>query len=193
MNLESANLIYRPITESDTDMVLNWRNNPDIKKYFFYRKDITRQEHLNWLRNKVDKGFVIQFIVIVKKTDTPIGSVYFRDIDHETKSAEYGIFIGEKEARGKGYGLEIATRMISYFFEVLKYEKLYLQAVSSNFTAIKCYSKAGFTVSSTDSKEISNGNEKVSIDVTYMSIDRTYYTNNAENFNDNQQSFEFKV
>lgn len=29
---------------------------------------------------------------------------YFRDIDWENNRAEYGIFIGEEDAAGKGYG-----------------------------------------------------------------------------------------
>ena len=38
----------------------------------------------------------------------PVGSVYFRDIDRVKKEAEYGIFLGEDDAAGKGYGTEAA-------------------------------------------------------------------------------------
>nr|MCR5420618.1 hypothetical protein [Lachnospiraceae bacterium] len=73
-NIESENLIYKFITEEDTDLILKWRNSYNVKKNFLYKKDITREDHLNWLKNKVDKGKVIQFIIIEKKTGIPIGS-----------------------------------------------------------------------------------------------------------------------
>ncbi len=175
MTLESKNLIYRPITEADTDMVLGWRNSEPVRKYFLYRKDISRQDHLNWLNSKVASGIVIQFIVIIKTTDTPIGSVYLRNIDRINKTAEYGIFIGDVSARGKGYGSEIASRMVSYFFDELGYDELHLQVLSDNHQAIKSYQNAGFTVSGISSNIIDVNNNSIRAEVTYMSIDRNIY------------------
>lgn len=56
------------------------------------------------MRDKVAAGEVVQFILCETAGDRPVGSVYFRDIDTENKKAEYGIFIGEEDAAGKGYG-----------------------------------------------------------------------------------------
>ncbi len=180
MKLESKNLIYRPITESDTDMILNWRNSDAVKKFFLYRKDISRQDHLDWLSSKVATGCVIQFIIIVKAIDKPIGSVYLRDIDHLNKTAEYGIFIGDVSARGKGYGSEIASRMVSYFFDELGYEELHLQVISDNHSAIKSYRNAGFRTIKKTSKTISDKEELIPTEISYMSIKRGDYLANLE-------------
>lgn len=144
--IESKRLIYRPITEEDTDMVLKWRNSDMVKSNFIYREFITREDHLSWLENKVKPGKVIQFIMVEKSNGRPIGSVYLRDIDSSAKKAEYGIFIGEADAHGKGYGSEAAVRMKELFFNEMKYHKLSLRVLERNAAAIKSYEQAGYRV-----------------------------------------------
>lgn len=73
-----------------------------------------------------------------------IGSVYLRDIDREAGTAEYGVFIGEEKALGKGYGTEAAKLMLAYGFEKLGLQKIYLRLLEDNAGARKSYEKAGF-------------------------------------------------
>lgn len=142
--IESENLVFRPIAYEDTDMILKWRNSEEVRNNFLHRKLITYNEHINWLNTKVKSGEVIQFIIIEKKSKIPIGSVYFRNIDTDARRAEYGIFIGETFARGRGYGSETTLRMIRYFFDEMKFHKLSLRVLEKNVTAIRCYESAGF-------------------------------------------------
>lgn len=144
--IESENLTYRKITVEDTEMVLKWRNSDAVRANFIYQPIITVEEHLQWLKNKVDRGKVIQFIMCEKTTGCPIGSVYLRDINYQTRKAEYGIFIGEESARGKGYGSEIARAMIRFSFENLSLHKLSLRVLEKNVQAIKSYESAGFKI-----------------------------------------------
>lgn len=145
MKLECEKLLYlREITEADTEDVLRWRNGENVKKYFIYQKDITREEHLNWLKTKVGTGEVIQFVIIEKETDRGIGSVYLEDIDKKHNKAEYGIFIGENAQTGRGYGTLTAKRVIRYAFEELGLHRLYLRVYEDNSRAIASYEKAGF-------------------------------------------------
>ena len=157
--IESEHLVFRPITEEDTDMVLKWRNSEAVKNNFLYRKDITREEHTNWLNSRVRTGDVIQYIIIEKQGERPIGSVYFRDVDRTARKAEYGIFIGEPDARGLGYGNETAKRMARYFFEEMKFHKLSLRVLEKNTAAIKSYVHAGFKVEGRMIDEIYSGDK----------------------------------
>ena len=67
-----------------------------------------------------------------------------RDIDETHRKAEYGIFIGEREALSKGYGTEAAKLMIRYAFEERKLHKLMLRVLAGNDRAKKSYENAGF-------------------------------------------------
>lgn len=140
-----TNAIYlRPIEAEDTAKVLKWRNSEEVKRHFIYRVDITPEEHQKWLDTKVKTGKVYQFIIHTKETGNPVGSVYIQSVDLTHKNAEYGIFIGEPEAKGKGYGTDAAKLMIQFAFEELKLHKLYLRVLTDNVRAIHSYEKAGF-------------------------------------------------
>ena len=143
MNKEYA-IELRPINEEDSELVVKWRNSTQVKQFFIYQKDISIAEQHRWIDTKVKTGKVIQFIIVEKATNKPIGSVYFRDIDYDMHKAEYGIFIGEASARGKGYGTQAAELMIAYAFEKLNLHRIYLRVLSENKQAITSYKKAGF-------------------------------------------------
>lgn len=142
----NSSIYLRPITMKDTDLILKWRNDEDVKKYFIYQQDFTEEGHLRWMNTKVKNGSVIQFIIMEVGINNPVGSVYLQDVDYEYKKAEYGIFIGENSARGKGYGTQAAKLMLEYAFRKAKLHRVYLRAFADNIRAITSYEKAGFVL-----------------------------------------------
>lgn len=144
MKLAYEDLLLRSITVEDTDDILRWRNAENVKKYFIKQQEISREDHLNWMKNKVETGRVIQFMMLSKTAGCPIGTVYLQDIDRVNRKAEYGIFIGEHSFTGKGYGSMAAKCMIHYAFTELNLHRLYLRVYEDNDRAISSYEKAGF-------------------------------------------------
>lgn len=132
------------MTAEDTDSIIRWRNNPRVRNNFIYQKPFTRKGHLEWIEKKIETGEAIQFIICEKETGRPVGSVYFRDISKEHRKAEYGIFIGEDDAVGKGIGSETCRLACDYGFTVEKWHKIVLRALSDNQAALRSYEKAGF-------------------------------------------------
>ena len=141
---ENAGIYLRLMTAADTDLIVAWRNKDAVRKNFIYQELFTREGHENWIRNKVETGQVVQMIICDAAADKPLGSVYIRDIDREHNKAEYGIFIGEDDARGRGIGTAAAKLMLRYCFEEEKLHRIYLRALASNMQAIRSYEKAGF-------------------------------------------------
>lgn len=144
LRIEGEQIYLRPITIEDTDMVLKWRNAPHVVQNFIYRKPITREEHLNWLKNKVETGKVVQFIICDKQTNQPIGSIYIQNIEEEHRKAEEGIFLGETQGFGRGIGSEAAKLMVQFSFEQLGLHKLTARVLSFNTASIRMHEKAGY-------------------------------------------------
>lgn len=128
-------------------------------KNFIYQKPFTREGHETWLKEQVEPGHVVQFIICVADTDAErdmdcradakdgsreIGSVYLRDIDRKKGEAEFGIFIGERDALGKGYGTQAAKLMLDYGFDKIRLQKIFLRLLEDNPRALKSYEKTGF-------------------------------------------------
>ena len=130
--------------DPDTDRIVAWRNSDAVRKNFIYQALFTRESHENWIRTHVETGDVVQMIICDLANDKPLGSVYIRDIDRHHNKAEYGIFIGEADARGRGVGTAAAKLMLRYCFEEEQLHRVYLRALSENGQAIRSYEKAGF-------------------------------------------------
>lgn len=137
-------IYLRPITMEDTDLVVKWRNDERVVQNFIYRKPISREEHINWMEQKVATGKVIQFIICDMQTDKPLGVVYLQNIEEEHSKAEEGIFLGEEEAFGRGIGTEAAKLMIQYAFETLGLHKLTARVLAYNIASRRMHESAGY-------------------------------------------------
>ncbi len=162
----------RPMTVEDTGKIVTWRNREFVRKNFIYQELFTEEGHLRWIETQVKPGHVVQFILCLEE-GREIGSVYFRDIDRSAGTAEYGIFIGEEDALGKGYGTRAARLALQYAFETMDLRKVFLRVLSDNTGARKSYEHAGFRL-------IEGKKEQVALrqgvrEVVFMEIDREDY------------------
>lgn len=142
--MDDGRIYLRLMTREDTDNIIKWRNSDEVRSRFIYQKLFTKESHEKWIETMIETGKVVQMIIVRSEDERPIGSVYVRDIDMEHKKAEYGIFIGETDCMGKGYGTEAAELMVQYAFEYLGLHKIMLRVFAENERAIKSYEKAGF-------------------------------------------------
>ena len=115
IRIDGKRVYLRSITYEDTDQIVKWRNKENVKKYFFYRGEFTAESHTKWLKERVETGEVVQFVVCDINDDRPIGCTYIRDIDHENKKAEYGTTIHESIEM---YEINIKTMGLSEAFDV---------------------------------------------------------------------------
>ncbi len=144
IRIEGHRIILRPMEYGDTERIVKWRNSERVRSRFIYRETFTTRGHCRWIETMIDTGKAVQFMICEKEGIRPVGSVYFRDIDREKKEAEYGIFLGEDDALGKGYGTEAARLAVEYAFSKMGLERLILRVFTDNGTAVRSYEKAGF-------------------------------------------------
>ena len=73
-----------------------------------------------------------------------IGNIALKDIDYKNGFTELGIFIGEVENLGKGYGSEAINLLTNYAFKELRLHTVYLTVFDNNPRAKRAYEKCGF-------------------------------------------------
>ena len=146
----------RVAQKEDVPLLVKWRNNPRVRNNHIYREDFTVDGQLAWMEREVGSGRAIQFIICENSFDgetraegaeedfRPIGCVHYQSIDREEGTAEYGIYIGEDDATGKGYGSEAAELALEYARDVLGLKHVILRVFAFNKAAIGSYVHAGF-------------------------------------------------
>ena len=86
----------------------------------------------------------VQFTIYARATATPVGIAELREIDWRVRTATYVILIGERSARGQGYGTETTRLICDHGFGALGLHSLMLTVVALNSAGIRAYQRAGF-------------------------------------------------
>ncbi|MBR5376842.1 MAG: GNAT family N-acetyltransferase [Lachnospiraceae bacterium] len=154
MIIKGDKIYLRSITYEDTSDIVRWRNSDFVRDRFIYRERFTEELHNDWMKNVVETGKAVQFIMFEGTTGKKFGSVYLRDIDMKNKKCEFGIFIGEEEMSCKGYGREAALLITEYAFNEMGINRIFLRVLSDNEIAIRSYQRSGFTVEGTAREDV---------------------------------------
>lgn len=144
----NCSVSLRPLSLSDTSSVVRWRNQPFVYKNLFTQVLISEEQHISYYHKYVETGKVKQFIITaeIEGRTIDIGTIFLRNFDRLLRTAEFGIFIGESSAIGKGCSFQATVALLQIAFNDYDLESVYLEVFSDNIPAYKTYCKAGFTV-----------------------------------------------
>ena len=85
-----------------------------------------------------------QFTIYERASRRPIGITELQAIERENGTADFVIFIGEAELRGRGYGTEATRLMLDYAFATLGLRSVALRVYEYNLARLASYRRAGF-------------------------------------------------
>jgi RimJ/RimL family protein N-acetyltransferase len=88
----------------------------------------------------------VRFDIYEVATWRPIGFVLLKDIDFNSRTAEFGIAIAEADCRGKGYGTEATRLLLDFAFTARNLHSVSLTTAEFNVAGQRAYEKAGFRV-----------------------------------------------
>jgi RimJ/RimL family protein N-acetyltransferase len=144
--LKGKRIYLRGMEKNDlSGRFFDWANDKEVTRYLFmgiFPNNIANLEEWFDEARKSDKE--INLMIVDKKTDKEIGFCGFHEIRWLHRSAEYRVFICEKEYWDKGYGREVAKLMLRYGFELLNFNKIYLGVNASHVRAVNSYLQSGF-------------------------------------------------
>lgn len=139
----------RAIERADLPYFVQWLNDPQVRMYLISDLPISLASEEQWFENVLKSPPEEQpFAIEVQEGDSwrLIGNASFSHIDWHARSAEVGLFIGEKAYWDKGYGTQVMQLMLRHGFETLNLNRIYLQVFADNLRAIRCYEKVGFVL-----------------------------------------------
>jgi len=135
----------RPVEESDLARMVEWWNRPDVWENFFIKFPLSHGGQLNWYRTLFQNQHCLFLIIETIENHLPIGTIGLDRIDHINQSAEYGnLMIGHRESTGIGFAREATILLLTYGFNRLNLNRIFLQVISGNVRAIELYKSCGF-------------------------------------------------
>jgi diamine N-acetyltransferase len=140
--LKGKRVLLRPLEREDVDKRLKWKPYPDPLYFHYNLGDISDQEKEAWFLKRKTDVFRL-FLSIDDLAGQLVGFISLHKINAPEKTAWFGIYLGY-EFVDRGLGTDATLTLLKYYFEELKFEKLYLDVASLNKRAIRCYEKCGF-------------------------------------------------
>jgi len=137
----------RAIERDDLPRFVAWLNDPEVRRGLLVAIPLSLPQEEQWFSHILQKPMEEQPLVIEVNTPegwTAVGNVGMDTIDWKERSAEVGIFIGEKSLWNRGYGSEAMQLMLRHGFNTLNLNRIFLRVYATNLRAVKSYEKAGY-------------------------------------------------
>lgn len=131
-----------PIDINDAEKYTIWLNDQEVLNNLSLSSTVITVEEEKVLLSSLSKEH--NYGIIDSSTEQLIGNVGLMSINHIHQSAEIGIFIGNKDYWGKGFGTEALRLLIDFAYQTLNLHNIMLRVYSYNKRAISCYEKVGF-------------------------------------------------
>jgi RimJ/RimL family protein N-acetyltransferase len=137
----------RHVEREDLPKFVEWLNDPEIYQGLSMHAPLSMAEEESWFDNMLKSPQDERPLCIEAKGDDGwqlIGNSGFFEIHWRNRSAELGIFIGDKTYWNQGYGSEVMGLLLRHGFSTLNLHRIYLRVFEDNPRAIRSYEKAGF-------------------------------------------------
>lgn len=145
--IETARLTLSLYTEREHDAFIELLTDPDVMKYVDKGVLNARQAEALWskLMNEwYPKGVDTIWAVFAKDDGRYVGNASIRPRPEKQKDWEIGYYLLPEEW-GKGYGSEIAKRLVSYSFDVLGLNEVFATVDIENIGSRRVLEKAGLS------------------------------------------------
>lgn len=138
------NLYLSPVCMEDAEEYVKWFSDMKFSERLHQAHRVNNMvSEKEWIENTLSKQEP-SFAIVRKDDDSLIGNCGIMNIDSISRTATVGIFIGDIENRGKGYGSEALKLLVSFGVNYLNLNNIDLHVFEFNENAMACYKKVGF-------------------------------------------------
>ena len=146
--LDGKNIVLIPLSKEDNlEDYTKWLNNQETTLFMgsgkFPMSVDTLKDYIDKYNNMNDRMLLGVFLKSPRKH---IGQITLQCVDWRNRHAEIGVFVGDKEERGKGYATQAVCLIAEHAFSRLNLRKLYTAMIKGNEVSKRVFEKVGFKV-----------------------------------------------
>jgi UDP-4-amino-4,6-dideoxy-N-acetyl-beta-L-altrosamine N-acetyltransferase len=132
----------RDLIEADAEHLCRWRQDPEVNRWMCDSPPQDIEAWGQWIRGFLTdpdrRGW------IVTRNGAPVGFLSLTGLEGAHRRAEWGWYIGDAEARGRGVGRAAQALGLDRAFDELGLEKVWAEVLADNDAALKAQAAAGF-------------------------------------------------
>jgi UDP-4-amino-4,6-dideoxy-N-acetyl-beta-L-altrosamine N-acetyltransferase len=132
----------RELGPEDCERLFHWRREREVDRWMYQSPPPDMQTHVAWFQGFMDdpdrRGWIIE------QGGSPCGFLMLRGVTSSQQRAEWGWYIGEAEARGRGAGRAAQALGLDVAFRDLGLQRVWAEVLADNDAALKAQAAAGF-------------------------------------------------
>ena len=132
----------RDIEHQELELMLGWRNAPNVRANMYTRHEIHMDEHLAWwakIQQRDDQRYFMY-----QAGEIPLGIIGFTGIDRISENSSWAFYASPDAPKGTGSKMELLA--LDCAFNELGLHKLHCEVLAFNTPVIKLHQKFGFSV-----------------------------------------------
>lgn len=127
------------MVHADLELVLAWRNHPDVRNYMYTQHEITLAEHQRWFERSLPDPK--KHLLVFEENQQSRGFVNLNEVG-SGGIADWGFYAAPDAP--KGSGRQLGRAALGYAFTQLKLHKVNGQALAYNQRSIRFHQTLGF-------------------------------------------------
>lgn len=132
--LNNYGVTLRRLTHDKIEMLRQWRNDPKIQQYMFYRDYITPEMQEAWFKRINNEN---NYYFIIEYEGKEIGLINVKDIDYEQKTGESGVFIYDDAYLNTDVAYRAHLVMFDFIYGELGLLNTYSHIIGDNGRALR--------------------------------------------------------
>jgi diamine N-acetyltransferase len=131
----------------DIPRFVAWLNDPEVRTGLSIALPFSHADEEIWFENMLKRPMEehpLTIEICQGEEWAMVGNCGLFDFDWRCRSAEAGIFIGEKSFWNQGYGTDVMRLLLKHGFKTLNLNRISLRVYANNPRAIRSYEKAGY-------------------------------------------------
>lgn len=165
-------VILKPLKFDDIEQVRILRNKPQIRKWFNYSDEISKESQFEWYKKYLSDPTDYMYTVFLR--DNPeklIGTYASYDLDINQRIIEVGrLMVDSENVSERGLGYDIVGAAVQIIFENLPVDTIMGEVFAANERSIRCTMEGG-------GLEIVGTAMVDEQEIVYLSITRQQYIN----------------
>ena len=128
------------LEEEHLDMILAWRNRPEVRKNMYSTGIISAEEHRAWFARQ--NALASSRSLVFSADGDSLGVLYFTSWNQTSRHAFWGFYVAPDAPIQTSLQLEFEA--LEYAFETLNLHKLSCEVIAFNQSVINLHKKSGF-------------------------------------------------
>ena len=142
--LSGEKVYLRSIEPDDIALLHLWANDPETRRLTGEIRPSSYADTIEFYQKVQKSDDRIWLAVVLRETDQIIGETGLLRMYPAWRTTDWSLIIGEKAARGKGFGTEAAQLMLNYAFGQQNFHRVAIGVVGFNTGALRFYERLGF-------------------------------------------------